>query len=970
MLRPKVGGRAGDLAGVLLCILACSSGRAANDVWPRPEIVPVPARIRGVANPVFGLAGKWKFTMNPPPEFWRNSVNPASWADVDVPGELVAQNFKISRDVEYPYKRVVLIPADFAGKRIILRFDGVYSYARVWVNGNFVREHNGGFTSWESDITQYVTPGQRAWITVGVTDRADDISYGSNYAKHYIGGILREVKLIALPEEALMRFQVETDFDSAFTDASLKVSVAMAFKKRENATVKLRLNDPQGKPLPLKIDEISLSVARPESTAEIPIAAPQSWDAEHPNLYTLEAVVFTEGTEEEFLAKKVGFRKVERRGNKLYVNGKEVKLRGVCRHDIDPLRGRLTNPTLDDRDVVVLRDANVNFIRTSHYPPTEAFLEACDRYGMYVEEETAVCFVDATWNVSRMASENDPNFTARYLNQFAEMIERDRSHPSVILWSLGNESQWGTNIAREYAYAKNEDRTRPVIFSYPKTVPQGTDGYDIWSEHYPDVDGDLKSAEFPKLNDEFAHVACYNAATLQRDPGVRDFWGESIKRFWENCFNSSGCLGGAIWGGIDEVFMLPESPVGYGEWGIIDGWRRRKPEYWLTKKAYSPIRIADQPVNNPGAGKPLVIPIQNWFDHTNLGELNIEWSAGADSGRITSLNVPPHAQGALTIPGRQWRDGEILKLKFLRLSDLLVDEYNLPVGNLRKTAAAPQGPAPQIKEDANTITVAGQDFKIVFSRATGLITEGSYEGRTILEGGPYLNLGAKSLPTWWLTDLSHSSTPEEAVMRVTGRYLAVRGSEDHGDAKFEIRIDGRGLITTTYSIGNSIKEGSEVGVAFLLSSRVDRLAWEKKCLWSVYPADHIGRPNGVARKDGSREPENYREVPHGSWANDLKDFFLFGSGDPDGRGSNDFRSLKSNIWWAACLLAGSKSGLRVEADGKTGVRAEIQGDGKIRLSIDNLWSYPDLGWGNHLKTISLERGYANTVRMRLVCPNR
>ena len=970
MLHSESWGRASVVAGVLLLILTCSPGSAANDVWPRPEIVPLPMRVKGVANPVLSLAGKWKFTMNPPPEFWRNTVDLASWADVDVPGELVAQSFKISRDVEYPYKREILVPADFAGKRIILRFDGVYSYARVWVNGNFVRDHHGGFTSWESDITQYVTPSRKAWITVGVADRADDISYGSNYAKHYIGGILREVKLIALPEEALTRFQVETDFDSSFIHARLKVSVAMASKKRERATVKLRLNDPQGSTVPLKIDAISLSGKEPESTIEIPVAGPKTWDAEHPNLYTLEATVFAEGTEQEALAKKVGFRQVERRGNRLYVNGKEVKLRGACRHDIDPLRGRLTNPEQDRQDVVLLRGANVNFIRTSHYPPTEAFLEACDRYGVYVEEETAVCFVDAEWNVSRRASEDDPNFAARYLNQFAEMIERDRSHPSVIMWSLGNESRWGPNLAREYDYAKDEDGSRPVIFSYPKTVPSGTDGYDIWSEHYPDVDGDLKSADFPKLNDEVAHVACYNMTTLQRDPGVRDFWGESIKRFWENCFNSSGCLGGAIWGAIDEVFILPGSPVGYGEWGIIDGWRRPKPEYWLTKKAYSPIRIAEGPVNNPGVGQPLVIPIQNWFDHTNLRELNVIWSVGEDSGRITSLDVPPHGHGTLTIPGRQWREGEILNLKFLRLSDLLVDEYNLPVGDLARAAIAPRGPAPQISEDATAITVTGHGFRIVFSRATGLITGGSFEGRTILEGGPYLNLGAESLPTWWLTNLSHSSTPNEAVINVTGRYLAVRGDQDHGDAKFEIRIDGTGLISTTYTVGNPIKKGSEVGVAFLLARSVDRLAWEKKCLWSAYPGDHIGRPNGVARKDESRQPETYREVPHGSWANDVEDFFLFGSGDPDGRGSNDFRSLKSDIWWAACLLAGSKSGLRVEADGKMAVRAEIQAGGKIRLNIDNLWSYPDLGWGNHLKTISLEPGYTNTIRMRLVGPYR
>src|SRR5208282_6924578 len=112
------------------------------------------------------------------------------------------------------------------------------------------------------------------------------------------------------------------------------------------------------------------------------------------------------------------------------------------------------------------------------------------------------------------------------------------------------------------------------------------------------------------LNDEYAHISCYNIETLQRDPGVRSYWGHSLKRFWESCYAAAGCLGGAIWAGFDEVFMLPRSLVGYGEWGIIDGWRRPKPEYWLTKKAYSPIHISDSPVASPGPGKPLILPIQ------------------------------------------------------------------------------------------------------------------------------------------------------------------------------------------------------------------------------------------------------------------------------------------------------------------------------------------------------------------------
>ncbi|HET7213186.1 MAG TPA: hypothetical protein VFL79_06350, partial [Terriglobia bacterium] len=174
-------------------------GSASNPVWPRPTIIPIPEATAGVANPAISLNGTWKFTLRPPARFWENDADPSGWDDIEVPGECAMQGFQIARDTEYPFKRAVDIPADFRGRKIFLRFDGVYSYARVWVNGRHVRDHRGGFTSWDCDITPLVTPGQRAWITVGVTDEWDNISWQSNYAKHYIGGILRDVRLFAVP---------------------------------------------------------------------------------------------------------------------------------------------------------------------------------------------------------------------------------------------------------------------------------------------------------------------------------------------------------------------------------------------------------------------------------------------------------------------------------------------------------------------------------------------------------------------------------------------------------------------------------------------------------------------------------------------------------------------------------------------------------------------------------------------------
>ena len=290
----------------------------------------------------------------------------------------------------------------------------------------------------------------------------------------------------------------------------------------------------------------------------------------------MEAKLESEGTVVETLSKRIGFRQIEIRGNQFYVNGKEIKLRGVNRHDLHLKTGRTIMKEQAEEDVRLLRAANVNFIRTAHYPPREDFLDACDQYGMYVEDEIAVAFV---YQFIR-PTENDPEFTPAYMNQFAEMIERDRSHPSVIMWSLGNESYLGRNIQLQHDYAKQEDPGRPTIFSYPITIPETKKCYDIWSLHYANYDHDPSAMTdnfsvgeswghtAPVLHDEVAHIPCYNLSELMRDPGVREFWGESIKRFWESIFTTKGALGAVIWAGIDEAVFTASSKSFYAEWGI------------------------------------------------------------------------------------------------------------------------------------------------------------------------------------------------------------------------------------------------------------------------------------------------------------------------------------------------------------------------------------------------------------------
>ena len=613
---------------------------------PDEASYPVLQELAGVETPAVLLSGTWQFQYSPD----------SKWDKIQVPGEPAMQGYAIEHDKPFTYRKSFTVPADYAGKHTILRFDGVYSHARLFVNGTFVREHHGGFTRWETDVTPFVRPGKKNEIRLEVTDRLDDISYASGYAHHPIGGILRDVTLFALPETCLYDFYAETHLDAAYEDAVLKIGYSSPVAG--GAEVAYTLTEPSGRRYPLVQSRFPLEEGG--NMNELPVKNPLKWDAEHPNLYTLTITLSKDGKEIGRFDRRIGFRDVKIEKDRMLVNGMPVKLRGACRHDIHPTLGRTTTAELDSLDVILFKRSNMNFVRTSHYPPTERFLEYCDRYGIYVESETAVCFVDTyrQKNYAPGKTQDSAEFTPRYLSQCREMVKSFRSHPSILFWSIGNESVYGTNFQQCWDWVKATDKTRPVIFSYPGSVGEKKPVYDILSMHYQDVNGNLnqwnrsthgfQGEGIPALFDEWAHPACYTYATLQEDPNIREFWGHSIERMWSGLFDAPGGLGGAIWGYVDETFMLPEPKVGtafwkefartakpedyqgkcvgYGEWGIVDVWRREKPEFWATKKAYSPVRLMTTEVASFLSGQRLLLPLYNRFDHTDLDEIKIRYT--------------------------------------------------------------------------------------------------------------------------------------------------------------------------------------------------------------------------------------------------------------------------------------------------------------------------------------------------------
>jgi len=955
--------------------------------------------VSGTSLAVISLNGTWKFSMNPPDKHWENSVDFSEWPDILVPGECQMQGMAIKHDIPYVYKKIFEVPADFEGKLINLDFHGVYSHARVWVNGEFVREHRGGFTRWSCPISEIVKAGESAILTLEIIDPVDDISYGSGYAKHQIGGILRSVELRALPQQHFEKFYIETELDEEFKDAELRINYAL--KKSTPVRVLIELLNHRGE----KVEEVEKELQKSNGVISIPVKNPKKWDAEHPHLHTLLTTLFENGKPTITRKTKIGFREVKVDGNRLLVNGSPVKLRGACRHDIHPILGRMTTAYYDSLDVILAKESNMNFIRTSHYPPSEAFLDYCDKYGIYVEDETAVCFVGSHRTEAYRASgasQSDPDFTSRYMSQLDEMLHYHRNHPSVIIWSIGNENVFGDNFIQSFKQVKEKDSTRPVIYSYPGQVPDTLVNYEILSMHYPDWQGNLKQYDIstrkfsydkmPVLFDEWAHVACYNNFELKHDPNVRNFWGQSLDSMWTYTFNAEGGLGGAIWCMLDETFALPADmegfnewwgildktvipvdymgpTVGYGEWGIVDTWRRKKPEFWGTKKAYSPTRILVKSIDTHISDKAFSIPVHNRYDHTNFNELVIRWKYGEQSGILEGINLKPHQKGILNIPANSWRDGEKLQVAFYEKDSMLVDRYELILGSINTTPPLCEPGDLKAIETSDKINLIGKEVSMDVNKITGLLEDVIVGGDTLIKSGPYLNLWVPGdaaqyssikmddlARDWKCTKFSYSMENGVATMISEGKY-------ENLTASFFIRLDENGIMEISYeaSVGKTKKTIEEAGIKFLTGSSLDKISWKRDAYFSAYPESHPGRPAGEAFL--SYKPESqYREEPKHDWAHDTWGFYYFGLNEAPYY-NNDVRSMKENIYEYA-LISTSKAELKVLSNGEQACRFDLF-EGNNTLMINNQWDYNSLRWGNYMKGIPLENKIHGKIYLKL-----
>lgn len=943
---------------VILSLLILLTANLAAQVLPVPAYTPKPFQVQGIATPLICLNGEWSFCTAPKKGFWE-TVNPKniSWSPIKVPGEWLMQGFTVSPNTRAAYWRKFEIPADWNGSRIILKCDGLYSDAIVYANGKPAGTHVGGCTPAEFDLTSLAHPGKTNDLVIGLISEslADTLASATQYAAHQLGGITRKLEIFAVPEVHFSKVALSTDLDDQFVHADLNID--------------LEISKIQTSPLMEPTIEVVLS---PVSSANMPVISksfdldwpigtlllrkqlnvrvnnPDKWDPEHPNLYSVTIHLKSKGIVTETIIQKIGFREIQVAGNQVFVNGRPVKLRGVNRHEVHPTKGRSVSMDEWKADVRLFKEANVNYIRTSHYPPAEEFIALCDSVGFFVECESPLCWVGHGANLHwQNANPHDLNLMTMIRREVLETVAQYRNHPSILIWSMANESAWGPIWASILEELNVLDPTRPVSFhdqAYGGYNNAGSKDCQIANMHYPGPPGPEIARKFdrPLLFGEYCHLNCYNRQEIVADPGVRDDWGRGLEPMVENMYHSQGCLGGAVWSGIDDAFYLPSGKlVGYGEWGPIDGWRRPKPEYWHLKKAYSPAKIAINTLLLPKPGQPIRIPVENRFLFTNLNEVAFLWKLGNQQG-AASVWAEPGQTGILAFsPSEVPKNGDQLEISIFSPQKYLVDIYRIILGSLQvEDVKTPSMKYPsQLIIQGNQLLMKSGSRECVIDASTGMMVSLAFSGNVIPVEGPILQLlplttgpcntehslniqPLNNTCNNWTGRTSGSGTDKD------GPWIKVEGTYDEAGIVLTYRMDSAGAVKMDYQLTCKTDiDPRQIGLVFGLPREYELLSWNRIAQWSVYPDDHIGRPSGWAKPfpDGENNAFRFGIKPDWPW-----------SADQTPMGSNDFRATRERIKWAE-LANGSNQGVRIESDGSHAVRSWV-GEDKIHLLVASFFT--------------------------------
>ncbi|BDI29950.1 beta-galactosidase [Capsulimonas corticalis] len=742
------------------------------------------------------LNGPWKFHWVRRPEFrpvdfYKTTFDDSQWKTISVPtswqtqgyGTPIYTNFTYPFKPDWPrvmgeppkdwtaysernpvgsYRRTFTVPAQWDGRRIFLTFDGVDSAFYLWVNGKKVGYSLNSRNAAEFDVTPYLNRNASNTVAAEVYQYSSG-SYLEDQDMWRLSGIFRNVTLWSAPVVHMRDFKIVTDLDSHYKNASLQVTVKAHNYGDAPAAARamaVTLYDITGKPVAGARSVASVPVLPAHGEANvavsIPVANPKKWTAETPNLYTTVISLQNGGTTQEIISSRTGFRKIELKGRLFEINGVPIKLKGANRHENWPDTGHYVSEEHMIKDIELLKQSNCNHVRTCHYSDDPHWYELCDQYGLYVLAEANV-----ECHGYMHVLDHEPRYEKAIVDRNVANVENMKNHPSIVIWSLGNECGGGSNFVSALAAVKAIDPLRPVHYE-PFDIGAKNPA-DIDSHMYTNPESTAQIAQDPAYTKPF--YLCEYAHSMFNSMGSLGDYNDVFDKY-------PALLGGAIWEWEDQGLWNRRDPKhqymayggGFGDKpndqyfihkGVVFSDRSHKPQFPEVKRAYQWIGME---AGDLSAGK---VKIKNKYAFTNLSKFAPTWTITEDGKRIAGGKLPkvslaPGAETTLQLPLVKFapKPGALylVNVAFALTKDELWAKAGYEIANGQFPIATAQTPAAPIAARASEpvklaelpdrFEVNGNGFAVQFRRDTGTISSFKRAGVEMLQpgGGPALHL--------------------------------------------------------------------------------------------------------------------------------------------------------------------------------------------------------------------------------------
>jgi len=712
------------------------------------------------------LNGTWKFKWVPKPEerpagFYRQNYNTRQWDNIEVPSDwqMKGYDYPIYVNIRYPwdepypqiplnynpvgsYSRYFNLPEKWEGREIILHFGGVNSAFYVWINGSYVGYSEDSKTASEFNITNLLKSGKNS-IAVQVF-RWCDGSYLEDQDFFRLSGIERDVYLYAIPRLHISDFFVRSDLDDQYKNGLYTVTCTVVNAdtlQPAQGEVELTLVGSELKAMagPLRqAIQLAPGEEKPfQFSAEI--EDPLRWTAETPNLYhTVLSVISPDKKVLETVSAQTGFRRVEIKNGVLLVNGKRIILKGVNRHEHDPLTGHVISQASMINDIRLMKGLNINAVRTCHYPNDPMWYKLCDQYGLYLIGEANIESHGIGYDPDKTLA-NKPEWLQAHMERTIRMVERDKNHPSVIIWSLGNEAGNGSNFMATYRWIKDFDNTRPVQYERA--------GLEANTDIYCPMYSPIESIEhYAKKKQDRPLIMCeYMHAMGNSEGNFKDYW-DVIEKYDQ-------LQGGFIWDWVDQgIQCTTDEGVNYfgygGDFGpdtvpsdrnfccngLVQPDRRLNPHAREVQKVYQYIKTKSVNAANG------IIEVQNRYGFLDLSLFKLNWNITADGIEVAAgaIDIPPVKPGGSypvniafpayeKIPGAEY----FLNIYYtINHADNLLEkdqevaweQFSISGYGAKNQVGLSSMPDLVFAETRETINIQGGDVEVEFSKQTGLMT--------------------------------------------------------------------------------------------------------------------------------------------------------------------------------------------------------------------------------------------------------